>query len=204
MDFNQYFLPLFQGEASLIINKKVEEFKLFDRKNKDALFEELCFCILAANTSARMALDMQNRIGKGFLYLSENELREKLKAFKYRFYNVRPRYIVESRDIVDELPYIVSMDNKEEARDLLVENVYGFGYKEASHFLRNVGVFDFAILDKHILEWLSRYFQVKKNTSRKNYLYNESIFREIAKSVGMEPGVLDLYIWYMETGTVIK
>ncbi len=186
------------------IFKKVEEFRSMGKSSKEVLFKELVFCILAANTSASMSLRMQESIGDGFLYLSRDDLRKALKENKYRFYNVRSDFIVKSRSIMDDLPGLVASPDHEGSRDYLVENVYGIGYKEASHFLRNVGIFDFAILDKHIMRWMAQYYPVKKNTSRKNYLYNEEIFRNISAGFGIEPGVLDLFIWYDETGTVIK
>ncbi|PYB69188.1 N-glycosylase [Thermoplasma sp. Kam2015] len=187
-----------------LIYSKAEEFRSIGRSSKETLFKELVFCILAANTSASMSLRMQEAIGDGFLYMSRDELRNALKTNKYRFYNVRSDFIVRSRSIIDELPEIVKSSDHEGSRDYLVENVYGVGYKEASHFLRNVGIFDFAILDKHIMKWMSQYYPVKKNSSKKNYLYNEEIFRGLSASLGVEPGILDLFIWYSETGTVIK
>ncbi|WP_297027443.1 N-glycosylase/DNA lyase [Thermoplasma sp.] len=187
-----------------LVSRKVEEFRAMGRSSREVLFKELVFCILAANTSAEMSLRMQESIGDGFLYMSRDDLRRSLKENRYRFYNVRSDFIVRSRSIIDDLPWIVSSSDHAGSRDYLVDNVYGIGYKEASHFMRNVGISDFAILDKHIMRWMSQYYPVKKNTSRKNYLYNEGIFKEISAGFGIEPGVLDLFIWYKETGTIIK
>ena len=44
-------------------------------------------------------------------------------------------------------------DDSFTAREWLVKNVKGMGYKEASHFLRNIGKGEnLAILDRHILK----------------------------------------------------
>ena len=44
-----------------------------------------------------------------------------------------------------------------EAREWLVRNVKGIGYKEAGHLLRNIGFDqDLAILDRHILKNLKK------------------------------------------------
>jgi hypothetical protein len=99
-----------------------------------------------------MGLRTQLYIGNhGFINYPEEKLRDELKKVKYRFYNLRSSFIVKARPVMDMLPDIARSMDPWEAREFLVENVKGIGYKEASHFLRNVGVFRFAILDKHII-----------------------------------------------------
>jgi len=39
-------------------------------------------------------------------------------------------------------------------RDILVRNIEGYGLKEASHFLRNIGLLNVSIIDRHILRFL--------------------------------------------------
>jgi len=86
-------------------------------------------------------------------------------------------------------------------RGWLVKNVKGVGYKEASPFLRNVGYFDVAILDRHILTLMN---EDKKALSKKRYLKIENKFRQLASKLGMSCAELDLYMWYIETGWVLK
>ena len=142
----------------------------------------------------------------GFLNYDSGELRDALKRAKYRFYNLRSKYIVEARWIVDELPGLIANGNRHQVRDYLVDNVMGIGYKEASHFLRNVGIFDFAILDKHILRMLaSEYPGIRIRVgSRQSYLDTEKYVIDIARGMGMEAGILDLYMWKLATGKIIK
>lgn len=198
---------LLLSDTSREVMEKREEFIMAGRSDPLALFSELCFCILAANTSAEMGLRSQKLIGSRRLAtLPEQDLRDLLKIFRYRFYNVRSKFIVSARSIIEELPSIISLEDKNKSRELLVEKVDGIGYKEASHFLRNVGIFDFAILDKHIVRMLTRRLSivVPATLTDKKYLELEKHFIDIAKSYGLEPGILDLYMWKLATGRIIK
>jgi len=192
------------------VKRRIEEFLSFKDKDSKEWFSELCFCILTANSSAEMGIKIQNTLKfDGFAKLNEKELAGKLKELGYRFYNVRARYIVEARKYVNVKEIITSFKEPWESREWLVENVRGLGYKEASHFLRNTGFLDFAILDRHILRIMEkvgivRVPKTQKNISRKTYLEIEKKFIEIAKRLEMKPGELDLYLWYLSTGKVLK
>jgi N-glycosylase/DNA lyase len=94
-------------------------------------------------------------------------------------------------------------------RDWLVENIKGYGYKEASHFLRNIGLGrDIAILDRHILKNLKRYGVISKIPdsvgSRKVYLDIEERMRRFSKRSGIPMDALDLVFWSMQTGFIFK
>ncbi|MCK4265146.1 hypothetical protein KAW80_02185 [Candidatus Babeliales bacterium] len=59
-----------------------------------------------------------------------------------------------------------------------MKNIKGIGYKEASHFLRNVGYNDVAIIDRHVLRFLKReklIQEIPKTTTPKKYLAFEKI-----------------------------
>lgn len=119
----------------------------------------------------------------------------------------RAEYIVLARKLINSLREIIySFNNVKSAREWLVDNIKGVGYKEASHFLRNIGFLDVAIIDYHILDLLSKHYAIDKpkNMTRKRYLMIENILRDIAKETSLKLGVLDLYLWYMETGKVLK
>ena len=78
--------------------------------------------------------------------------------------------------------------------------------KEASHFLRNVGYFDLAIIDKHIINLLvaENLIERPKSLSAKKYVEIENILRDLARETGTTLGELDLYLWYEQTGKVLK
>ncbi len=188
------------------INERVIDFINMGKSRNDSLFIELCFCILTANTSAEMGIKTQRTIMNGFIKYPEEKLRDELKASKYRFYNKRAAYIVNARHIRKNIKKLISENDHFFLREYLVNNVKGVGYKEASHFLRNIGIFDFAILDKHILKLMKDYGyidDIKLNT-RKDYLEKEKIFNSIASVYGLMPGVFDLYLWQMATGKILK
>lgn len=206
MDFIDQVLSLRMSETSLEVLEKREEFIRIGKSGPEDLFSELCFCILAANTSAEMGLRVQKVIGsRRFLSLPQEELSSLLKRVKYRFYNVRSKFIVNARWIAPELPELVASSDREGAREYLVSNVDGIGYKEASHFLRNVGIFDFAILDKHVQAMLLPGLNEKIGSlSTKRYLELEGVFKNISARFELEPGIMDLYMWKIATGRIIK
>ena len=94
-------------------------------------------------------------------------------------------------------------------REWLVENIKGLGYKEASHFLRNIGLGkDLAILDRHILKNLKRYGVIDKMPAslgtKKVYLDIERRMLEFSKKINVPPDELDLLFWARQTGFVFK
>jgi len=197
-------------ESRLLFNKKINEriidFINMGKSRNDSLFIELSFCILTANTSAEMGIRTQRIIMDGFIEYSREQLSEELKKAKYRFYNKRADYIVNARFIRKNLKKLISTMDHFTLREYLVNNVKGLGYKEASHFLRNIGIFDFAILDKHIMQLLMDYGYIKdvKLNSRADYLEKEQIFNSMAEMYNLQPGILDLYLWQIATGKILK
>ena len=93
-------------------------------------------------------------------------------------------------------------------RDILVKDIKGMGYKEASHFLRNIGFGqDIAILDRHILRSLKRYGvidDIPKSLTGRRYFEIEGKMREFSKRLGLGLVYLDFIFWYMGTGEVFK
>jgi len=137
----------------------------------------------------------------------EPDLAARLKELGHRHPDARARYIALARAHADGLREILdSCAGGREAREWLVRNVKGLGYKEASHFLRNIGYGDLAIIDLHIVDLLvSRGVVVRPKTlTPARYLEIESILRELASRTGLTLGELDLYLWYQETGKILK
>ncbi|MCP8310628.1 MAG: hypothetical protein L6N94_03925, partial [Candidatus Methylarchaceae archaeon HK01M] len=88
------------------------------------------------------------------------------------------------------------------------ENVMGMGMKEASHFLRNIGLGEgLAILDRHILKNLRDYDvinQIPKSITKKVYIDIEDKMREFSKRIDIPMDELDLLFWSEETGMIFK
>ena len=96
--------------------------------------------------------------------------------------------------------------DKKALREWIINNVNGIGLKESSHFLRNIGFDEYAIIDFHIIDLLVKYDIITKpKTITKNkYLEIEKILGKIAKQTDLTLAELDLYLWYMETGKILK
>jgi N-glycosylase/DNA lyase len=190
-----------------IVDIRIKEFKELGNKSNIEIFKELCFCILTANFNAEKSIKIQKEIGNGFLTLPESVLAKKLKDYGHRYYNTRAKYIVEARKYMNSLKEIInSFNNENNLREWLVKNIKGLGYKEASHFLRNIGYTNFSILDFHIINILVKYGLIKKpkTLTKKKYLEIEEILKEVAKKLNINLAELDLYLWYMETGKILK
>ena len=195
------------SEIGKLIDERIKEFEEAGKKKEDAVFGELCFCLLTANFSAEKCITIQKEMGRRFRLLSEKELAAELKKHGHRFPNVRANYIYEARKCETNLCKLVG--NGKERREKLVHDVKGLGLKEASHFLRNIGFKDVAIIDFHILDLLKEeglidFDRRKQTLTKKKYLEIEGVLEGIAKRAGLNLAELDLYLWYMETGKVLK
>ncbi len=124
---------------------------------------------------------------------------------KYRFPESRARYfagaVLNVRACEGSLSNLVARhDDSRQLRESLVELVPGVGYKQASMFLRNIGVtYRLAILDAHVLDFmdfigLTRRDKIR-SLSKKLYLERERVLDNYANYVGYDLGVVDLAIW---------
>ena len=165
----------------------------------------MCFCILTANSKAKTAIAIQKEVKpSGFCTMCFSDLSKTIRRNKHRFHNNKAKYIIEARkhlNIKDIIKKEVAKHGQTGAREWLVKNIKGLGYKEASHFLRNIGYFDVAILDRHILGLMN---EDKKALTKKRYLEIEKKFLQLARKLGMSPAELDMYLWSKKTGIVLK
>ncbi len=196
------------------IQKRLQEFKQVMQWKDEDVFAELCFCLLTPQSSAKVCWDAVSRLRQQTLLLKggPEELAPLLK--EVRFGDSKARYIVEARNTFSKdnrLEFksrITSFYNPFELREWLVENVKGLGYKEASHFLRNVGMGEeFAILDRHILRNLNRLGvipEIPATITKKRYLEMEEKLRRFATEIGIPMADLDLLFWSKETGWIFK
>ena len=195
------------------IKNRLSEFrKLQKAKNKD-IFAELCFCLLTPQSKAVYCDKAVKNLTKRNLLLkgSKKAIKNQLKGV--RFPNNKAGYLVAARKLFKNAKSLdvknkLSANNSFEIRDWLVKNVKGIGYKEASHFLRNIGLGkDLAILDTHILKNLKRYKVINKipsSISRKTYLKIEDRMREFSKKINIPLEELDLLFWSNQTGFIFK
>lgn len=187
------------------VDKRLNEFK--ELNNSEDWFSELCYCLLTANSKAETALNIEKELkGKGFHLSSQSEIRECIRRNKHRFHNNKSKFIVEARKFKN-IKDIITEKNQIEARNWLVNNIKGIGYKEASHFLRNVGYNNVAILDRHIITLMVEHKIIKEKPNilnKKNYPEIEKKLEKLAKFVDMSHAELDLYLWFLKTRKILK
>ena len=198
-----------------LIVKRLAEFRTVYEKGDRAIFEELCYCILTAGSSAKMGMRTVTALKDILRSGSEKELQQRAQAHRLRFSRLRPSYIYHTREYLDEVcglklkRLIGSFDCRHARRDYFAKNkgVKGLGYKEASHFLRNIGFPGYAILDKHILNSLREMGVIStrmRSTTRAGYLAIEMKLEQFAEEIGIDMDHLDLLLWSRKTGEILK
>ncbi len=199
-----------------VIAERISEFRsIIKSGSNDDIFSEMCFCILTANANAVKCHEaIKDLCGCGLLTKAPAiRIRPKLKG-RARFHNKKADYIVGARELFKEgsrINVLSRIDTRDVigTRDRLVESIKGYGYKEASHFLRNIGLgADIAILDRHVLKNLMKYGVIDKMPNsigqRKVYVGIEDKMRTFSGKVGISMDELDLLFWSMQTGYVFK
>ena len=197
------------------IRDRLNEFARVGRTgSQERLFEELTFCIFTAGASARMGLRSVESVRP---VLMEGDLADIRLALigRHRFPNNRAAYVFETREYLRErcglelYRILRSFKIADERRDFLAanRNVRGIGYKEASHFLRNIGYRGYAILDKHLLSRLTEFGVIdspKPPSTKAGYLAIEEKLKRFAESIRIDFDELDLLLWFTKTGEILK
>ncbi|MEA2205069.1 MAG: N-glycosylase/DNA lyase [Blastocatellia bacterium] len=189
---------------------------LWQTASDDQLWEELVFCIFTAGASARMGLSaieaVRPLLANG---RSQQMTRALIKARAHRYPAARPGYIVVTRRYLQrnvgmQLRHqLLSFSDPVARRDWLAQEpeIKGLSYKESSHFLRNIGFKGYGILDKHVLRCLSEIGVIESSKppgTRRQYLAIESTMRDFAGNAGIDFDELDLVLWSMKTGEILK
>jgi N-glycosylase/DNA lyase len=131
-------------------------------------------------------------------------------AHYIRFHNQKGGRLLDVAEREREITAVLTSPelSSEGKREWLVANVKGLGWKEASHFLRNIGHLDLAIIDRHILKHMLRCGAIdtipKNIGTRRAYLDLEERFRQLAERSGLTLQELDLLFWSYEEGSVRK
>ena len=199
------------------IQARLREFETVWQEGSDErLWEELVYCIFTAGASARMGLKSIDAVRPLLKDGGREEMTRALtQAGAHRFPVARPGYIVVARNYLSEqcprglYERLKNFSNALERRDWLAQDkqIKGLGYKEASHFLRNIGLKGHAILDKHVLRCLADLKVIenpKPPTTRARYLAMEEKLRAVARDMKINFDELDLVLWSMKTGEVLK
>jgi len=196
------------------IHNRIFDFKsVWNEADEKRLFQELAFCLLTPQSKAENAwktiikLTENNKLFEATTSSISNDLN------LVRFKNNKASYVVEAREmffnnstgIRETLSEFTSVYEK---RKWLNNSIKGFGLKESSHFLRNIGfVEDIAILDRHILKNLKKFNvinEIPKFIPEKKYFQIESQMKKFSNEIKIPLGHLDFIFWYNETHTIFK
>ncbi len=216
-----------------LIKGRLEEFKMFynspwswfftnnlmmlkevNASDDERLFEELCFCILTANASAVMGMRCIDKLRGILLNGTEKEIQEKLTG-SHIYPNIRAKFIIHTREYLKKEFNFKLKDKLEsfkdggERRDFFAANkdIKGLGWKESSHYLRNIGFSGYAILDKHIINSLYEFGfleKIEKPNNRKKYLFMEEKVKDFSNKLGIHMDELDLLLWSRKNGKILK
>lgn len=185
-----------------------------------ALWWELSSCILSSQVPYSLATAAADALDhKGLLYnqvrhdqieeLIFNVLSKPLSVEgtrrKYRFPAAKAGQLATTyQRIRNEADCLVNLLDRfataPEARRWLIENAPGLGPKQASMFLRNIGVsYDLAILDRHVLDYMElvglRAPRARTVLSLPSYIDTEDLLRDHAADTQCPVGILDWAIW---------
>ena len=218
MKKNEYFYEIekIYKEKQKDIEKRLREFKeIWERGSNEDIHAELSFCILTPQSKAVNAWKAITTLRENGLLFngSTEDIVEYLNIV--RFKNNKAKYLVALREqMQNEKGEIITKDffnsitDVKEKREWIVKNIKGMAYKEAGHFLRNIGFGkEIAILDRHILKNLVKLEvieDVPKSLTPKLYLEIEEKMKAYCKFISIPMDSLDLLLWYKEAGEIFK
>ena len=184
------------------------------------IFEELCYCICTAREKAENALNAVSALTKNNYDILVNGNYDKIDKVLFEngiaLHPVKAERILKNRAVFypntkKKLQEKYRFDNIREVREGLVRDVIGFGCKEASHFLRNIGCGSgLAIIDRHIKRQLIKYGVINEsgaartNISKKQYYEIEERMTEFANKLEIPMDILDMVLMYRENKEIIK
>ena len=194
------------------IEGRLEEFRhIWDTAGDEDLFREMVFCLLTPQSKARICWRAVQRLERKCLISSGEPCQVQEELVGVRFNQRKAEYVCLARSMFSHRSLrsiLAGFSSHAAAREWLVENVKGLGYKEASHFLRNIGLGeDLAILDRHILKNLALLgviAKVPESPSKRLYLEIEREMTAFSSRAGIPMGQLDLLLWYKEAGEIFK
>ncbi len=205
--------------------------RIWESGDDTDLFAELAFCLLTPQSGARRCEQALERLKKsgGLFHGGFDEICPDLNIV--RFKNNKTRYLIEARETFwnnggSLRKFLVESGDIPSMRKSLVDRVRGIGYKEASHFLRNIGLGEeLAILDRHVLRVMARlgllgsgmagkgagtgrraagHSVIPQSISGRKYCDLEKRLQGYATRAGVPMGHLDFVLFYMATGDIFK
>ncbi len=193
------------------IQLRINSFRLlWQQTPPHYLLLELLFCLLTPQSNANVcwekALELFN---SGKLY---NGTIEEISTIIHpvRFKNNKAKYIKKAVNLFGDssLKKFLQGSDIYAIRDKLVASVDGLGYKESSHFLRNIGIgLELAILDRHILRCLKDFHvidTIPETLTPQRYKDIEHAMQDFCKSIEIPISHLDFIFWYSKKKSLFK
>jgi N-glycosylase/DNA lyase len=189
--------------AAVIMNRFKEP------RTDEEIFYELLFCLCAPQTTFKNNIKVNDHLRLadyyGFTSTASYDIPWLAKVLKpVRFYNNKAQYVAYAKQKFPEILELIRDPFEDSVyppdfyrRAWLVKSVRGMGMKTASHFLRNLGATDLAIIDRHILKYLEQcnpgctYYR----TGIKKYEELEGLFRTEAIRLRITVAELDIIVW---------
>ena len=206
-DLMQIYIPIKPK-----IEARLQDFsRIWETASDEELFRELVFCLLTPQSRARTCWRAVERLERKCMINEAGPAQISEELVGVRFNKRKAEYICLAREKFPSGSLrrsLAGFSDPTAAREWLVENIKGMGHKEASHFLRNIGLGEsLAILDRHILKNLALLGVIAEppsTLSRRLYLEIERNMKQFSKQAMIPMGHLDLLLWYKEAGEVFK
>ena len=207
-------LKTLYNERKDSIENQLNEFDLVRESGDDRrIFEELSFCILTSAVGPKVGAKSLDAIKDTLLEATTEEIEERLTGVHK--YPEKAYYIIHTRDYLKSeyglkmRELVNSFDDPLERREFFALNkdIKGLGLTQASHFLRNIGLKGYAILDRNVVRSLYDLGVLespKPPTTKKKYLEAEIKMKEFADELGMSIEELDMVLWTKKTGHIPK
>ncbi len=211
-----FVAPLSTNQLHLLYKKykkslkqRLQDFKAIPSSE---YFYELCYCLLTPQSKAQNAMQVVTKLKEmGFQdspFNPESLLRN--PAHYIRFHKTKAHWLLLAQQQWNQIKDILETKNisSNELRVQLVHTVTGFGFKEATHFMRNIGKNrGLVILDRHILRMLQQLHIIETipaSLTQKKYEMIELSFQQYAKEQNIPTDELDLLFWFINTGLLLK
>jgi len=182
----------------------------FARVERSDWFYELCFCLCTPQSKAAHAMIVQQKLQLMGFKEHGGEITFILgdRSHYIRFHNTKAKRIHAVRENWGMIEAaLASGVTSLELREELVQMVDGFGHKEASHFLRNIGHRNLAIIDRHLLRCLVDCHvldSVPTVGTATAYRRIEELYRQYCQDIQIDMDEVDLLFWSAIAGEVLK
>jgi len=196
------------------IYNRIFEFKsVWNEADEKRLFQELVFCLFTPQSKAVNAWETVIKLTENNKLFEANASSISNDLNLVRFKNNKASYLVKAREMFFNnskgiRETLLEFTSVLEKRKWLNRNIKGYGLKESSHFLRNIGfVEDIAILDRHILRNLKRFnviSEIPKSIPEQKYFQIENQMKKFSNKISIPLGHLDFIFWFNETHTIFK